>query len=346
MITLGAGTALGAQRPPDREVDAAARTAVVEGIVGALRRYYVVPDVARRVGDVLRRNVAAGRYDRLVSAFTLVETITADMRAASRDAHLYLGYSYEPEVVSDPRPETAAERAIASQLARRENFGFARAERLAGNVGYLKIARFVRPEFAGEVAAATMTFLASSDALIIDVRDARGGAPEMVSFLASYFLDGDPVRLATMYYRPEEQTTQYWTLPYVPGARYIGKDVFVLTSRSTFSAPEALARYLQDHGRATVIGEATPGGTNPGKLVVVHPHFAVFVPMGRPVRPDGSPDRENTGIKPDVETIAASALSTAHLRALERLLEKTADEAERGRLRADIEVARKAAGIH
>jgi hypothetical protein len=37
-----------------------------------------------------------------------------------------------------------------------------------------------------------------------------------------------------------------WTLPYVPGQRYLGKDVYILTSKETFSAAEAFANDLKN----------------------------------------------------------------------------------------------------
>jgi C-terminal processing protease CtpA/Prc len=62
-------------------------------------------------------------------------------------------------------------------------------KRLGGDVGYLKVTGFPDAERGGPTVAAAMMFLTRTDALIIDLRRNRGGEPEMVDLLASYFFD-------------------------------------------------------------------------------------------------------------------------------------------------------------
>ena len=77
-------------------------------------------------------------------------------------------------------------------------------------------------------------------------------------FLASYFFPGDEsYHLGDWYTRVEGGTQQCWTYPYLPGERYLDKEVYVLTARHTFSAPEGLAAFLQHHEKALVVGRAT-----------------------------------------------------------------------------------------
>src|SRR5207302_202996 len=125
------------------------------------------------------------------------------------------------------------------------NFGFERVERLEGNVGYLDLRGFHRAEYGGDTAAAAMTFLSHTDALIIDLRENGGGAPDMVALICSYLFGPEPVHLIDVYYRPDDSTRQWWTLPHVPGRRYGDKPVYVLTSRRTFSAGEGFAYTLK-----------------------------------------------------------------------------------------------------
>jgi len=51
---------------------------------------------------------------------------------------------------------------------------------------------FVRPEFSGEMERVAMTFLANTDALIIDLPNCSGGSADMVVFLVSYFFGDEP----------------------------------------------------------------------------------------------------------------------------------------------------------
>jgi hypothetical protein len=52
----------------------------------------------------------------------------------------------------------------------RFNYGFERVERLAGNIGYLDLRAFDPVAVVGDTAAAAMTFLSNTEAVIIDLR--------------------------------------------------------------------------------------------------------------------------------------------------------------------------------
>jgi C-terminal processing protease CtpA/Prc len=113
---------------------------------------------------------------------------------------------------------------------------------------------------------------------------------------------------------------QSWTPGWVPGRRYLDKPVYLLTSRRTFSGAEEFAYDLQVLKRATVVGETTGGGANPGGDVRLDEHFGVFLPTGRAVNPTTRTNWEGTGVLPDVPTSSANALVVARQTALERLL--------------------------
>jgi hypothetical protein len=59
----------------------------------------------------------------------------------------------------------------------------------------------------------------------------------------------------------------------------------VLTSHETFSGSEELAYDLKVLKRATIVGEVTGGGANPGDSVSLPHSFSIFVPSGRAVNP-------------------------------------------------------------
>ena len=338
LTLLFLGSAL-AQRPPDMKMDAAINRQVVQGAIRAINKYYVSAEVAKRVEENLLRRLKNSEYDKITSAFDLMDALDAHMQGVSRDRHLALAYSHLAEPMLEGRdfdPETAQEKEEGRTAARARNFGFEKVERLRGNIGYLEMNSFVRPEFSGETARSVMSFLANTDALIIDLRNSRGGSADMVLFLASYFFDEEPFHLGDWFVRAENRLQQWWTLPYVPGNRYVGKDVYILLSRRSFSAVEGLASVLQHHKRAVIVGEKTSGGTHPGRMVRVHPNFAVFVPMSwfiyptgtpstpidRPVYPTTKTDREGTPVTPDIAVPASQALKRAHLEALTRKLER------------------------
>jgi C-terminal processing protease CtpA/Prc len=105
----------------------------------------------------------------------------------------------------------------------------------------------------------------------------------------------------------------------VPGKRFAGKDVYVLTSHVTFSGSEELAYDLKVLKRATIVGEVTGGGANPGDVFPLPNSFSIFVPTGRAVNPITKTNWEGVGVQPDVAVAADKALDMAHYLALKKL---------------------------
>jgi retinol-binding protein 3 len=332
-FALGTGTrsvrAADAPPPrPDLEINASTRAEVIEGVARLVETRYVFPDVANRIASSLRSRAAKSRYGSLTSATALCESLTSELRAISKDRHLKVDYY----VRARPMPKSGPDEAPTpeQQAARRadfayENNGFRKVERLPGNVGYLRLDRFADPELAGETARAAMSFLSNTDALIIDLRKNGGGTPLMVALLASYLLEPEPVHLNSIYSRVEDQTKQIWSFAYLPGPRYTGRDVFVLTSAWTFSGAEEFAYDLKSLKRAVIVGERTRGGAHPGGIEQINEHFAIMLPTARAINPVTNTNWEGVGVEPDLAAPADSALVVAHRTALTKLIVKTKD---------------------
>jgi len=301
---------------PDMTIDASTRDAVIDGVLKELTDYYVFPDTAARMTQSIWQRRQRREYDAITSGRTLAEVLTAHLRERSGDRHLAVRYSATvlpqfPFPSPPPPPE-------ALEDARRQHYGFAKVDRLAGNIGYLDLRAFAPARLMGDTAAAAMTSLADSAAVILDLRQNGGGGPDGVALIASYLFD-HPVRLDDIYDRPSNETRQYWTLESVPGKRLTRKDVYVLTSGRTFSAAEDFTYALKNLKRVTVVGEVTGGGAHLARPRRVNDHFVVIVPVGRPISPVTHTDWEGTGVQPDIKVSAAQALDTAHLKALEKI---------------------------
>jgi len=93
--------------------------------------------------------------------------------------------------------------------------------------------------------------------------------------------------------------------------------------------------------RATLVGETTGGGANPGGPVRLTEHFDVFIPAGRAISPITKTNWEGTGVKPDVEVPKELALKTAYQMALNKLAEKATDDRAKGEYKHLIEESRK-----
>ena len=335
-LTLACAHATTAQQPreqPDMTIDAVARAEVIDGVLKKLNDAYVFPEVAKKMEQAVRERGQKKEYDAITSASKFAQTLTAHLQEVSRDKHLRVNYSHDPIPPETQRREPSPEeRERFQSFMKSINFGFEKVERLNGNVGYLDLRGFMDAEMGGDTVVAAMNFLANTDALIIDLRQNGGGSPAMVALISSYLFN-QPTHLNDLYWREGERTQQWWTSPYVPGKRYGGKDVYVLTSKRTFSAAEEFTYNLKNLKRATIVGETTGGGAHPGGPSRINAHFDVWVPRGRAINPISKTNWEGTGVEPDVKVPAEEALKTAHLAALNKVIEKTSDQRRKGQLK-------------
>lgn len=312
---------------------------VVDSVAGVLRARYVDVEVAERVSAHLRERLAAGAYDADTLPAALAAALTRDMYAVSQDLHMRLSYEPTREFTMEANTQRVvvpAGQGAAGQVMRtgridgrdsatlaRANFHYARVERLPGNVGYLKLDQFIPLDYARQTAAAAMAFLAGTDAVIIDLRDNIGGAPDHVRLLLSYFFGADTVKLWATASRGLGITNEYWSLAELPGPRLAGADLYVLTSGRTGSSAETFSYVTRYTGRGTVIGERTAGAGNGGARLSVGHGLALFVPQWRMVT---GPGFERTGVEPDIALPESEALAAAHTLALQRLVARGGDE--------------------
>jgi retinol-binding protein 3 len=299
------------------KIDAATRTRVIDGAVASLNEFYVYPDTAKKMEEALRAHQQKGDYDKVADADAFAMLLTDNLQAVSHDRHLRVNFSPRvlPKDVERPGPEDEAR--MRTQM-ERNNCSFEKAERLPSNIGYLKFNLFPDPEVCGPTAIAAMNFLGNVDAIIFDLRENGGGDPDMIALISTY-LFAEPTHLNDLYDRKEDSTSQHWTLPYVPGKRLVGKPVYVLTAKRTFSGAEEFTYNLKNLKRATIIGETTGGGAHPVSGHRIDDHFMIGVPFARAVNPVTKTNWEGTGVEPDVKVPADQALDVARKMAAEQI---------------------------
>jgi retinol-binding protein 3 len=321
LLALSATTVFAQPEQPDLTIDAATRTQVIDGILKRLNDSYVFPEVAKKMEQSIRERVDKKEYDQITGAKQFAMQLTNDLQAVSKDKHLRVRYSHQAIPERGPRREPTAEE---REQRRRElswmNHGFAKVERLPGNIGYLEFYNFMDEELGADTVAAAMNFINNTDALIIDMRSNGGGNPAMVALVCSYLFGPEPVHLNDLYWREGNRTDEFWTKKEVAGKRYLNKDVYVLTSKRTFSGAEEFTYNLKNLKRATIIGETTGGGAHPGGGFRISEHFGMFVPTGRAISPITKTNWEGTGVTPDISVPADQALLTARLIALKKAL--------------------------
>ena len=306
LVVLLAAFGLAAAAPPVA-LTPADRAEVLANAAKLLEQRYVDASQGALLARQLRRQGPRWKTIREPRAFA--DSVTQWLRRASGDGHLGLSFSEQP--IANQAGESAfsaaeMERWYGAQL----NHGIEKIERLDGNIMLLDLRVFPPPAMAGDVIAAAMTVVAQGDALIIDLRENGGGA-ETASLVAGYLVErGSP--LSGSYDRPSGIHRANVSPDWVPGRRFgSAKPLYILTSRKTFSAAEALAYDLQALKRATIVGETTGGGAHPYEYRRVHRHFALDLPEGRSVNPITGGNWQGIGVKPDVAVPAAEALDRA-----------------------------------
>lgn len=296
--------------------DAAERHRVVSAASDYLRRFYVHPDVGRQMSDALLAHEKRGDDSAATDGSAFANLLTRQMRDVSHDLHLDVIYSAnllpEPRDGREPAPEDLARYRQAMQ---QQNCTFEKVELLPNNIGYLKLNSFPDPSVCQSAATGAMQRLNDADAVIFDLRDNRGGSPDMVMVLASYLFDHPEYM-----YSPRENTSaRSWTRSPVPGNRLADKPVFILISSSTYSAAEHFSYDLKMLKRATLIGETTGGAAHSGVFHRLDDHFGIGIPEADPINPYSKSDWAVVGVAPDVKVRAADAVATAQKLAVTKL---------------------------
>lgn len=300
-------------------LDKTSKRKIVDWTCQKLNEIYVLPEKAKEMADFILKQFKSGMYDKARDLNTFTQMLTRDLKSVYPDKHLRL--YYDPRIVDKKNnPISETERA-ARQKERWQmnNYGFKKLEHLPGNIGYLKMDGFANSLWARDKAVGVMHFFSTCNALIIDLSDNRGGYGSMIKLILSYFFK-DATHLGSRYIRKNNFTQQAWTTVHVDGSKMTDVDVYVLTSKRTFSAAEAFAFHLKRLNRGTIVGEKTAGG---GHTVESVPNYefkiTARIPDSRAFDPASGMGFEGVGVAPDVEVPQEKAFDKAYIMALEKI---------------------------
>ncbi len=289
------------------------KTAVVSAVLDHLRKEYVDPEVGQAAADALEQLAHAGHFKAVKGPKTFATKLSSELQRLTGDGHLNVEFSAKPLNLEGAKAdESFSAREMEKYYGAGVNYGVHRIEHLEGNVGYLDLRVFAPIEMGGPSVTSAMTVLAPTSAMIIDLRKNGGGIGDMADLVASYLFDEQRQPLTGTYDRPSDTLTQRFTQPMVPGRRFgPEKPVYVLISKRTFSAAEALAYNLQALGRATIIGETSGGGAHPFEYKPIHKHFVLWSVTAKSINPITQSNWQGVGVKPDLEVPANEALERA-----------------------------------
>jgi C-terminal processing protease CtpA/Prc len=330
MLVAGtSGISAGQQAPS--AIDAATRQQVLDGAIQLMQRGYIFEDVAQKMAAAVRAHAKSGAYDASTSGADFAALLTRHLQEVSKDKHLRIIYNSAGIAGTQP-PVTEEERARRAAAEARNNYGLHRVERLDGNVGYIELRGFSGSQAAGAAVTAAMNLVANTDALVFDLRRNGGGSPVTIGFISSYLFD-TRVHLNDFFVRETGNRQSFHTSETVAGRRYgQSKPVYILTSKSTFSAAEEFTYNLKHLKRAVIVGEATGGGAHPGGVRRITDHFGIWLPTGRAINPITGTNWEGVGIAPDIAADPADALRAAHLDALKKIRATATDPQHRSEL--------------
>lgn len=300
---------------------------LVDSLSRKLEHFYIFPEKSLAMTTFLKQQLKRGAYSKITDKTELARKLHDDIQSVHRDGHLRV--SYDPGFANELlKPPSAGPRMADSSVvlnARRENFGFTRAEILNGNIGYVKFTQF--SGFVNEsmpTLTASFGFVSNTKAIILDLRENGGGSPWMVARIASFFAQ-EKTRLNDIYERERDTTVAFYAEPALAGNMKLSQPLYILTSKRTFSAAEDFTYAMQVNKRATIVGDTTGGGAHPTRAFPIGQGFVVGIPFARSINYITKTDWEGTGVHPDIATSADEALRKAQLHYFETLLPTAAE---------------------
>ena len=179
----------------DSIFSSAIRTTVVTHISTLLTENYVYPEKVKALSDKLKLNLSQGKYDSIDEPKKFASQLTTDIRELTQDKHIRIQFDKELEqdlleFLSSPKKSNPISEAELT-IDRSRNFHFKRAEILPLNIGYLELNGFALPsKSTSETIFSAISFVANSNAVILDLRNNFGGNAQVSNEILSYFFPG------------------------------------------------------------------------------------------------------------------------------------------------------------
>lgn len=298
ILEAGDDLSSGDARADSVVLDAEAHKQMLIEVADVIREHYADVDVAQAIAKELSAPAADGKRDRPIDPDDFIVEVMRVIRSHVADRHFDLT---RVDLDKSPPPSPTYRERSAHGLRETRVLGDSTIvlvfDALPGDDGSMGSVREALAE------------LPDAEALVIDLRDNNGGSGDMVVLICSHLLE--PERLLYTFSGrsgglPGEVRTS------APKRRF-GEDlpVYVLTSGSTLSAAEALAFILQDHDRAVVVGQRTPGMANPSRTFRIDDRFELTVPFLLMRYGKSGATFAGIGVTPDIEVPADSALDVA-----------------------------------
>lgn len=288
------------------------KSTAIQKIAKHVATNYVYPEKGGQIASHIQMANHRGEFNKAGTWKEFDELVTESIQNFSNDKHLYV--KNDPDQVKSIKGES---RNSNRMYVVQENVSFAEdvvaeSKILPNNIGYLKFSHLYINTTTLDRIKDAMRSVENTDALIIDLRNNAGGGSEMGAVLESYFLPSGTPLLEFTSRNGEIQKLS--TVNWLQEKKY-EKPVFILANKKTASAAEAFAFVLQNHKRATVVGEKSAGASFMNEWFALDDQNYVSVSTSAPHLPGTDITWEGEGVKPDIKVKNGDALQVA----LERL---------------------------
>lgn len=298
LLALAGLTVAGCDDTTRYPMNAGERHATIAALATQVEAHYVDAAAAQRIGAMLRARDRAGAYDTAHDAAALAGSLSADLLQASHDRALRV------DLVTD----TSSWR----RLFHADPAGIDSYSKVAADIGYIDITRFVTPERSAARYAKAFGKLAAMKTIIIDLRHNTGGDADGLQLLTSYVVDR-PIHYAELARRGGAVEAR-WAYPQLAARPYL-EQLTILVGPDTSAEAENFAYAMQAWKRAAVVGSRSAGVATASRPYPLTDRLTADIPDARATLPLTRASWQGAGVVPDLAT-NGDALKEAERRIL------------------------------
>ena len=217
-------------------LDAEQNDSLISNLLDVVKNNYVIAEKGVQIASELEKKLKSKGYDHIKQGDLLARELTKDLREIADDRHLE---------IMPPTMESAymARFGSNSDADMQSSISPINYEILNDSIGLISIERFSDNNRVMQKTDSIFENLSRTKAVIIDLRKSGGGdETHVLGILSYFFLEKEMV--SKSYNRITNESKVSFTKPNKLSKSHHNKPLYILTSKQTISAAEALAYFL------------------------------------------------------------------------------------------------------
>lgn len=282
----------------------------IKSTVTALEKHYLYPKKAQQASSALLTAQKSGEFDRSFKFGRLKQKVETILISASGDSSFELlkrrTFS-SVNIDSDKRQSNSI-----------------KVQTLENNIGYIELdGNFLFSDTDNGIPNA-LEYLAGSDAVIIDLRNAGDGSISLAQHVISYFVEPNTL-LGNVYFNPSVDSERIYSvkLEHAPINYRQNFPIFILNSSFVAGPWEFLGYTLKHLHKATIVGEDTIGVATMKKPLPVSEHLSINIAYAQITHPVTDESWQQRGVFADYQTTAQESFEFAYQLALQAIEHKS-----------------------